>query len=175
MKVLSNNVDFAKNSDGKNQYVSFKLADEIYGVSVNKVQEIIGMTSITSVPNALSYVRGVINLRGAVVPVLDMRSKFKMENRLYDPFTVIIIVEVLDRVVGMIVDTVVDVVDIPTDIVQNASHLSSKIETDFIDGISKVDENLIIILNVEKILSFDEFDKFDSEVTKIELEKHGLK
>ena len=137
-------------NDEKNQFVTFNIANEIYGVSVEKVQEIIGMTPITPVPNTLDYVKGVINLRGSVVPVLDMRSKFGMDERKYDAFTVVIIVEVLARLVGMIVDTVADVLDIPIESVQNAPHLSSKIETDFIEGIGQVDESLVIILNVEK-------------------------
>jgi purine-binding chemotaxis protein CheW len=107
--------------------------------------------------------KGVINLRGAVVPVIDLRKKFNMENREYDSFTVIIIVEVKDVKIGMIVDSVADVVGLPVTSIQDTPHFSSKIETNFIEGIGQLDNNLIIILNVEKILSVDELDSLDKD------------
>ncbi len=145
------------------QYVTFIIGVETYGVNVLSVQDIIGMTQITPVPNTLSFMKGVINLRGAVVPVIDLRKKFNMENREYDSFTVIIIVEVKDVKIGMIVDSVADVVGLPVTSIQDTPHFSSKIETNFIEGIGQLDNNLIIILNVEKILSVDELDTLDKD------------
>lgn len=145
------------------QYVSFIISDEVYGVEVLKVQEIIGMTQITHVPNSMSFMKGVINLRGSVVPVVDMRMKFKMEEREYDGFTVILIVEVNERLIGMIVDSVSDVVEIPVAKIQDTPHFSAKIETDFIKGIGRVDEQLIIILDVNLILTSDELEKIEQE------------
>ncbi len=145
------------------QYVTFIIGIETYGVNVLSVQDIIGMTQITPVPNTLSFMKGVINLRGAVVPVIDLRKKFNMENREYDSFTVIIIVEVKDVKIGMIVDSVADVVGLPVTSIQDTPHFSSKIETNFIEGIGQLDNNLIIILNVEKILSVDELDTLDKD------------
>jgi purine-binding chemotaxis protein CheW len=145
------------------QYVTFIIGEETYGVNVLSVQDIIGMTQITPVPNTLSFMKGVINLRGAVVPVIDLRKKFNMDNREYDSFTVIIIVEVKDVKIGMIVDSVADVVGLPVTSIQDTPHFSSKIETNFIEGIGQLESNLIIILNVEKILSVDELDSLEKE------------
>lgn len=143
------------------QYVTFIIGEETYGVNVLSVQDIIGMTQITPVPNTLTFMKGVINLRGAVVPVIDLRKKFNMVNRDYDSFTVIIIVEVKDVKIGMIVDSVADVVGLPVTSIQDTPHFSSKIETNFIEGIGQLENNLIIILNVEKILSVDELDTLE--------------
>jgi purine-binding chemotaxis protein CheW len=138
------------------QFVTFVIANESYGVPVLKVQEIIGMTEIVHVPNCPDFMKGVINLRGSVVPVIDMRMRFNMEERQYDMFTVIIIVEVKDMLVGMIVDTVSDVLDIPTSEIQKTPSFAVKIDTDFIEGIGQINDHLVIILNIENILSAEE-------------------
>lgn len=143
------------------QYVTFVIGEENYGVDVLKVQEIIGMTQITHVPNTMNYMKGVINLRGAVVPVVDTRVKFNMEEKEYDAFTVIIIVEVKTRSIGIIVDSVSDVVSIPISGIQDTPHFSAKIETDFISGIGQIEEKLIIILDMDRILSKVDVDKMD--------------
>ncbi|MDA3900772.1 MAG: chemotaxis protein CheW [Spirochaetes bacterium] len=146
-----------------NQYVTFLISGESYGVEVLCVKEILGMTDVTPVPNTLSFMKGVINLRGEVVPVVDMRIKFGMSEKEYDAFTVIIIVEVKRRLIGMIVDAVSDVADIPIDSIQNTPHFTTKIETDFIKGIGQLAEQLIIILDVDKILTTDEFQKLEED------------
>ena len=147
------------------QHVTFLIGEETYGVGVLKVQEIIGMTDITHVPNTVHFMEGVINLRGSVVPVVDMRKKFRMKEREYDKYTVIIIVEVKERLIGMIVDSVSDVVNIPVSCIQSTPHFTAKIETDFIKGIGQIDNNLIIILDVDSILSEDELKNIDNKET----------
>jgi purine-binding chemotaxis protein CheW len=147
----------------KAQYVTFTIGSEIYGVDVLKVQEIIGMTQITHVPNTMPFMKGVINLRGLVVPVIDIRIKFKMSERDYNNFTVILIVEVKNRMIGMIVDTVSDVVEIPITNIQDTPHFSTSIETDFIKGIGNDVSQLIIILDVDRILSYDEIEEMIKE------------
>jgi purine-binding chemotaxis protein CheW len=149
----------------ENQFVTFMIGSETYGVEVLKVKEILGMTEITHVPNSLSFMRGVINLRGAVVPVVDMRLKFQLQEKEYDTFTVIIIVEVRERLIGMIVDTVSDVASIPVSTIQNTPHFTSKIETDFIKGIGQIESLLVIILDVDKILNHEEFKKIEEDKT----------
>ncbi|HOA07872.1 MAG TPA: chemotaxis protein CheW [Spirochaetota bacterium] len=149
----------------ENQFVTFMIGSETYGVEVLKVKEILGMTDITHVPNSLSFMRGVINLRGAVVPVVDMRLKFQLQEKEYDTFTVIIIVEVRERLIGMIVDTVSDVASIPVSTIQNTPHFTSKIETDFIKGIGQIESLLVIILDVDKILNHEEFKKIEEDKT----------
>jgi len=147
------------------QFVTFLIGGEVYGVDVTKVQEIIGMTQITHMPNALSFVKGVINLRGSVVPVIDMRIKFNMDEREYDAFTVIIIVEVKQRLVGMIVDSVSDVANIPVGSIQDTPHFTSKIETDFISGIGQIDNNLVIILDVDSVMTREEISSVSGAQT----------
>jgi purine-binding chemotaxis protein CheW len=150
-------------AEDTSQFVTFMIGSEVYGVEVLRVKEILGMTEITPVPNSLPFMKGVINLRGAVVPVVDMRLKFQMEKRDYDGFTVIIIVEVRERLIGMIVDTVSDVATIPVDKIQDTPHFSVKIETDFIRGIGQLDTSLVIILDVDRILNHDEMKKIDED------------
>ncbi|MGL4369778.1 MAG: chemotaxis protein CheW [Spirochaetota bacterium] len=158
-----NKAEKNKSEEEVRQYVTFSIGLEIYGVDVRRVQEIIGMTQITPVPNTVSFMKGVINLRGSVVPVIDMRKKFRMEAKEYDSFTVIIIVEVKERLIGMIVDTVSDVADIPIGNIQDTPHFTSKIDTNFIEGIGQVDNSLIIILDVESILTAEEMNSIDME------------
>ena len=131
------------------QFVTFLIAGETYGVSVHKVQSINEMLEITYVPHSSAYMEGVINLRGSVVPVINMRKKFNIPVKEYDLFTVILIVEVKDRLVGMIVDSVSDVVSIPVSAIQKEIQFSAKVDSDSIEGIGRLDEELIIILNVE--------------------------
>lgn len=151
------------------QYVTFIIAEENYGVEVLKVQEIIGMTEIVYVPNSPDFMKGVINLRGSVVPVVDMRKRFHMEQREYDMFTVIIIVEVKNVLVGMIVDSVSDVVEIPRSGIHETPHFTAKIDTEFISGIGQVNEKLTIILDIDKILSSEEI-KTAEEINTMEKE-----
>ena len=144
------------------QFVTFLIGDETYGVEVLRVQEIIGMTTITHVPNSLGFMKGVINLRGSVVPVVDMRLKFELGEKEYDSFTVIIIVEVNGRMIGMIVDSVSDVVSIPVQKIQDTPHFTAKIETDYIKSIGQQsDEQLVIILDVDRILTDDELTRIN--------------
>lgn len=151
--------EFIENED--NQFVTFTIGTETYGVEVLKVKEILGMTSITSVPNTLHFMKGVINLRGSVVPVVDMRLKFGMDEKEYDQFTVIIIVEVQGRMIGMIVDTVSDVANIPVNSIQETPHFTTKIETDYIKSIGQLGEKLVIILDVSRILTTDELTQIE--------------
>ncbi|HON77708.1 MAG TPA: chemotaxis protein CheW [Spirochaetota bacterium] len=143
------------------QYVTFTIGSEVYGVEVLKVQEIIGMTQITHMPNSMRFMKGVINLRGSVVPVVDMRLKLEMEEQEYTKFTVILIIEVKGTLVGIIVDAVSDVVGLPLSSIQETPHFSANIDTDYIKGIAKKAEQLIIVLDVDKILSSEELERLD--------------
>jgi purine-binding chemotaxis protein CheW len=143
------------------QFVTFTLGEEEYGVEVLKVQEIIGYQRFTKVPSVPSFVKGVLNLRGSVVPVLDLRLKFNMAYREYDNFTVILILEVQERVIGVIVDAVSDVVNLSPDDIQQTPDFSSGIRVDFIKGMGRMDEKLIIILDIDRILSSSELALLD--------------
>lgn len=145
------------------QNVTFLIGNETYGVAVERVKEIIGITDITRIPDMPDFVRGVINLRGVVVPVVELRKKFFMQDRDYDSATVIIIVEVDDKYVGMIVDAVSDVLNIPSSTIQNIPDLSRSVESEFISGIGQVDGKMIILLDVDSILSKEELKMIDEE------------
>ncbi|SJZ40935.1 chemotaxis protein CheW [Selenihalanaerobacter shriftii] len=145
------------NISAENQFVTFRVDDEEYGVDVLKVQEIIRYHQPTKVPNAPEVIKGVINFRGEVIPIVDLRKKFNLELREYDSFTVIIILEVKDKIVGIIVDHVSDILSFSKEDIQTALEFSSDIKTEFIKGMAKLDERLIILLELEKLLSFKEF------------------
>lgn len=154
--MYENNViktaETSKNEEEK-QYVTFLVGDETYGVSVIKVQSINEMIEITHVPKALSFIKGVINLRGAVIPVIDMRKKFNLPPKEYDSFTVILIVEVKGRLIGMIADAVSDVVSFPVSDIKTNINFSAKVDTSAIEGVGMAGESLIILLDVDTFLN----------------------
>ncbi len=143
--------DVNRNEEEK-QYVTFLVGEETYGVSVIKVQSINEMVEITHVPKALSFIKGVINLRGAVVPVIDMRKKFNLPMKEYDSFTVILIVEVKGRLIGMIADAVSDVVSFPVSDIKTNINFSARVDTSAIEGVGMAGESLIILLDVDTFL-----------------------
>lgn len=134
-----------------NQFLTFTLADEEYGVDILKVQEIKGYVPTTSIPNSPPEVTGVLNLRGTIVPIIDLRKKFNLPEATYDQFTVIVVVVVQDRVMGMIVDSVSEVMNIPSDDIQpppNLGHCAAN----SLKGLGKVGEKLIILLDIDAVL-----------------------
>jgi len=140
-------------SEEVRQYVTFLVGEETYGVSVIKVQSINEMIEITHVPKAQSFIKGVINLRGAVIPVIDMRKKFNLPAKEYDSFTVILIVEVKGRLIGMIADAVSDVVSFPVSDIKTNINFSARVDTSAIEGVGMAGESLIILLDVDTFLN----------------------
>jgi purine-binding chemotaxis protein CheW len=120
------------------QFLTFTLQNEEYGIEILKVQEIKGFSKITPIPNAPPFVRGVMNLRGTVVPIIDLRARFLMAEKDYDQFTCIVVVNVGERVVGLVVDTVSDVLNIPTDSIADPPELTSGGDTSCITGMGKL-------------------------------------
>jgi len=153
-KTVMDDAEKQKSEEVK-QYVTFLVGDETYGVSVMKVQSINEMIEITHVPKARAFIKGVINLRGSVIPVIDMRKKFSLSPKDYDSFTVILIVEVNERLIGMIVDSVSDVVNIPLSDIQKDINYSAKVDTSSIEGIGRIGESLIVLLDVDTFLAGD--------------------
>ena len=153
-KTVIDDAEKLKSEEVK-QYVTFLVGDETYGVSVMKVQSINEMIEITHVPKARAFIKGVINLRGSVIPVIDMRKKFSLPPKDYDSFTVILIVEVNERLIGMIVDSVSDVVNIPLSDIQKDIKYSAKVDTSSIEGIGRIGESLIVLLDVDTFLAGD--------------------
>ncbi|HQI01270.1 MAG TPA: chemotaxis protein CheW [Deltaproteobacteria bacterium] len=143
------------------QYVTFLLGNETYGISILKLNEIIAYQSCTTIPNVPGFIKGVLNLRGIVVPVIDLRERFSMEKKPYDQFTVIMILDVSGRTMGLIVDAVSDVITLPRDAVKPRPHFSTGISLQFIQGMGVKDDKFIILLDVDKLLSDAELDIVD--------------
>jgi len=139
------------------QYLTFKLSDEIFAIDVSKVREILEFTSITKVPQTPEFMRGVINLRGSVVPVIDLRLNFGMTSTEQTVNTCIIVVEVsLDGeviVLGALADSVQEVVEMEPDKIEPAPHLGTKLNTDFIKGMGKINDDFVMILDIDKVFA----------------------
>jgi len=146
------------NREGK--YLTFTLANEEYGIGILKIKEIIGMISITSVPRTPDYVKGVINLRGKVIPVVDLRLKFGMEAIDYNERTCIIVLEIGNPnsalMIGIVVDSVSEVLNIKGDDIEDAPHFGTILDTDYILGMAKSQDSVKILLNIDEILKTDE-------------------
>lgn len=144
------------------QYLTFNLADEIFAVDVGRVREILEITSITKVPQTPDFMRGVINLRGSVVPVIDMRLKFGMTETERTVNTCIIVVEVtMDGetiVLGSLADSVQEVIEMEPDHIEAAPHIGTHLNTEFIKGMGKHDGRFVMILDIDKIFSEQELD-----------------
>lgn len=142
------------------QYLTFQLAEEIFGVDVSHVREILEFNTVTKVPKTPDYMRGVINLRGSVVPVLDMRLKFGMTMTEKTVNTCIIVVEVSfdgeTTIIGALVDSVDEVFELEPDQIEPAPHIGMQLKTEFIKGMGKRDEKFIIILDIDKVFSSEE-------------------
>ena len=135
------------------EFLSFALGNEEYGVDILKVQEIRGYEKPTAIANAPAYIKGVVNLRGTIVPIIDMRIKFNLGEATYDQFTVVIILNVADRVVGMVVDRVSDVIGLAAAQIRPAPEFSSSFDTRYITGLGTVDERMLILVDIDKLMS----------------------
>jgi len=142
------------------------LDGEEYGVDILKVQEIKGWTPVTRIPNTPEYVRGVINLRGIIVPILDMRMRFNLDEVDYTAVTVIIVLSVkaggADRVIGVVVDGVSDVLNVPSNDVKPAPDFGNKVRTEFIRGLATVGDQMVMLLDVDRLLTETELSELDS-------------
>lgn len=138
------------------QLVSFKIGAEEFGIDILKVNEIIRMMSITKVPNAPSFVDGVVNLRGRVIPVINLRAKLVLPRKEYDRNSRIIVVELNTKTIGFIVDEVSEVLRIPVNITEKPPEMVSGINAAYITAIGKLEDRLLILLDLERILGEDE-------------------
>ena len=136
----------------------FVLGKEEYGVDILKVQEIRGYEKVTPIPAAPAYLKGVINLRGIIVPVIDLRIKFGLADPKYDSFTVVIILRLASRVIGMVVDGVSDVVALAASEVKPAPQLGSLVDSSFLAGLATQGERMVLLLDIEKFLSSAELN-----------------
>jgi purine-binding chemotaxis protein CheW len=151
------------------KYLTFKLADEEYGLQILKVKEIIGLARITRVPRTPEFIRGVINLRGKVIPVMDLRSRFGMSRAEDTAETCIIVVEVSHQnralLIGVLVDSVSEVRDISQSNIEQTPEFGTEVDTGFILGMGKSQEKVIILLDIDRVISFEELAQIESSVT----------
>jgi purine-binding chemotaxis protein CheW len=144
------------------QLVSFKIGSEEFGVNILKVQEINRMLQITKVPNTPAFIEGVINLRGRVIPVIDLRVKLNMPKKEHDKQTRIIVVELEDKTVGFLVDEVSEVLRIPKSITEAPPELVANVNSEYITAVGKLDDRLIILLDLEKALTLQEKSELET-------------
>lgn len=144
------------------QLVSFKISNEEFGIDILSVQEINRMLQITKVPNTPAFIEGVINLRGRIIPVIDLRVKLGMEKKEYSKDTRIVVVEIKNRIVGFIVDEVNEVLRIPESITEAPPDMVGGVASDYIISIGKLEDRLLILLDLEKMLPASELHALDS-------------
>lgn len=152
---------------GENQVLTFVLADEEYAVDILRVVEIRGWESVTRIPNTPSYIRGVLNLRGSIVPIIDLRMRFNLSRIEYGVTTVIVVLKVLkedgsgSRTMGIVVDGVSEVYSVPETEIREAPDFGTKVRTEFIKGLATIDDKMVIILDIDKMLNSDELAVVD--------------
>ena len=140
-------------SNGAREYLTFRLDQEEYGIDILKVQEIRGYEPPTRIANAPNFIKGVVNLRGTIVPIVDMRLKFNCSKTEYDSFTVVIILNLHTRIVGIVVDSVSDVMALPAESLKSAPDVDSVIGNDSVLGLGSLGERMLILLDIEKLMS----------------------
>jgi len=155
-------------ADREGKYLTFTLAGEDYGIGILKIKEIIGMQPITSVPQTPEYVKGVINLRGKVIPVLDLRLRFDMEATDYTERTCIVVVEIAGQsgtvMIGIVVDSVSEVLNIKGADIENTPTFGTKLDTEYILGMAKMEGGVKILLDIDKVLSAQEMAMLEEAV-----------
>ena len=144
------------------QLVTFSIGEEEFGVNILQVQEIIRTMDITRVPRAPEFVEGVINLRGKVIPIVDMRSRFGLSHKEHDKYTRIIVIEIEMIIVGFVVDSVSEVLRIPANSVQPPPPVVAGLESDYIDGVGKLEDRLLILLDLDSLLDNEEKEALSS-------------
>ncbi len=143
--------------DGElSQMISFMVGEEEYGLDILRVKEVIRIREITRLPKAPSFVKGIINLRGDVIPIIDLRDKFGLEHQQYTSMTRVIVVDVDEKLVGMVVDAASQVVRIPADQIDPPPPIVGCLSAEYVKGVGKLDERLVILLNIDRILTQEE-------------------
>jgi len=148
MTVAKNDV-----SNQKHEYLAFRLGAEQYALDILQAQEIRGYDSVTRIANAPDFIKGVVNLRGVIVPIVDMRVKFNLDTPAYDQFTVVIILNVANRIIGMVVDGVSDVITLTPEQIKPAPEMGTALNTDYLIGIGTIDERMLILVDIDKLMS----------------------
>jgi len=152
--------------EGNKEFLTFLLAGEEYGVDILRVQEIKGWDSVTNIPNTPEYIRGVINLRGTIVPIIDMRLRFNLEAKEYDATTVVIVLNAksegnADRTMGVVVDAVSDVYNVPMEDIKPSPDFGTAVDTEFVTGLATVGDVMVIVLDIDHMLNAAELAVLD--------------
>ena len=147
---------------GRQEFLSFTLGKEEYGIEILKVQEIRSYETVTTIANAPEFIKGVVNLRGNIVPIVDMRIKFNLSNADYNESTVVIILNVAGRVVGMVVDSVSDVIALSVEQIRPAPDFSASFDVKYITGLGTVDSRMLILVDIEKLMSGSDMGLMDA-------------
>ena len=161
MESRSNQQTFTEQAQ---EFLTFTLGPEEYAIDILKVQEIRGYDAVTTIVNAPSFIKGVINLRGTIVPIVDLRLKFSIGNATYDQFTVVIILNVAGRVVGIVVDSVSDVLSLMSSQIRPAPEFSGAFDTRYIQGLAALDERMLIVTDIEQLMSSNDMQLIDQAV-----------
>lgn len=143
------------------EFLAFTLGQEEYGIDIQKVQELRGYDAVTRIANAPDYIKGVVNLRGIIVPILDMRIKLNLGTPTYDQFTVVIILNVAGRTMGMVVDSVSDVTTLTPDQIKPAPPMGSALDVSYVTGIGAVDERMLILVDIDQLMSSPDIGLLD--------------
>ncbi len=156
--------DTAGTSLSDNEFLTFILGKEEYGMPILNVQEIRGYDAVTHIANTPDFIKGVVNLRGIIVPIVDMRIKFHLGEAEYNELTVVIILNVAGRVIGMVVDGVSDVITLSADQVKPAPEFGSAIDTKYVMGLGTVDERMLILVDIEKLMTSQDMELVKSAI-----------
>lgn len=148
--------DAAESGATNNEFLVFSLADEEYAIDILKVQEIRGYENVTRIPHAPDFIKGVANLRGLIVPVIDLRIRFQLDGVEYNEQTVVIVVNISGRVVGMVVDGVSDVMTLTEEQIRPAPEFGVSMPVDYLSGLGNLDDRMLVLVDIEKLLSSEE-------------------
>jgi purine-binding chemotaxis protein CheW len=165
IETANSTATLAANSKAKSaagEYLTFVLGTEEYGLEILKVQEIRGYDAVTQIANTPDFIKGVVNLRGKIVPIVDLRIKFHLGKVEYDEFTVVIILNLNGRVVGIVVDGVSDVMALKDDQIRDVPSLVTSIDTKYIVGLATVEQQMLILVDIEQLMSSQEMALIDS-------------
>ncbi|HVL75280.1 MAG TPA: chemotaxis protein CheW [Noviherbaspirillum sp.] len=162
MQAVANpSAEAADASLAAHEFLAFTLGKEEYGIHILKVQELRGYEEPTRIANAPEFIKGVVNLRGIIVPIVDMRIKFNLGTPTYDQFTVVIILNIAGRVVGMVVDSVSDVITLAPEQVKPAPEMGTALNTDYLIGLGTLDQRMLILVDIDRLMSSAEMGLID--------------
>lgn len=167
MNAIANSAQAGINAsfEGPLEFLSFTLGNEEYGISIHKVQELRGYDIVTRIANAPEFVKGVVNLRGIIVPIVDLRIKFHLGTPTYDQFTVVVILNVASRVVGIVVDSVSDVITLTPAQIKPAPEMGGAIADNYLVGLGTIDDRMLILIDIDKLISSTDMGLIEQAVT----------